>query len=204
MKLYTYGLAPNATRVLLYVRERGLDLEIVEVNMEKKEHKSDAFLAINPKGQLPALVLDDGTALSESLTICRYLEELHGPSPLLGLTPLERAVVGMWERRAELGLFIPAVEYGHYTDPSMVDDFPPSTDVAAMMLRQIEATLPLFEEQLRRDDWLAGPDYTLADITAWLGLRIARLWSVPMTLSDPILSWESRVRARPGTASWLL
>jgi glutathione S-transferase len=110
MKLYDLRTGTNTRRVRIFLAEKGVKLPIVEVDMMKGENKSPDYLAKNPMGTMPLLELDDGTQLAESVAICRYIEELHPEPPLFGATPIERALIEMWNRRMELELLIPIID----------------------------------------------------------------------------------------------
>lgn len=196
MRLYTLASAPNAIRVLMLLREKPLDIEIVELDAEAREQKTPEFLAINPLGQVPALQLDDGICIAESLPISRYLDSIsEGPS-LFGATPESRAVIEMWERRAELGLFIPAVEYGHHTQPMMAEYFTQYVDWGNSLVGTVQSCLTLLDERLAETGWLGGTDFSIADITAYAGYRVAAFWSMPLQ-SEPNLSvWLHRMSER--------
>jgi glutathione S-transferase len=100
MKLLDQPQAPNPRRVNIFLAEKGIEIPREILNIPKKEHLSDEIKALNPMQRLPILILDDGTALSESVAICRYIEELHSEPPLMGTTAMEKAVIEMWQRRA--------------------------------------------------------------------------------------------------------
>src|SRR4051794_10644735 len=104
MKLYEEGRAPNPRRLRIFLAEKGLSVPRVQIDLNKGEHKTPAFTALNPLQRTPALELDDGTVIAESIAICRYFEELHPDPPLFGVGALERARVEMWQRRLEFGL----------------------------------------------------------------------------------------------------
>ncbi len=121
MKLYDGGRAPNPRRVRIFLAEKGVEVELVPVDMGALGHKSGELTALNPLQRLPVLVLDDGTVLTETIAICRYLEELHPDPPLFGTTPLERAQVEMWQRRVEFGLLYTVATAFRHTHPAMVE-----------------------------------------------------------------------------------
>ena len=98
MMLYQIRQATNPRRVIIYLAEKDIDIPRYEVNAAANEHKSAAFLALNPAGKVPVLALDDGTALSESAAIVEYLEECHPNPPMIGTTPAQRARVRALER----------------------------------------------------------------------------------------------------------
>ena len=110
MKLYHSIGSPNSRRVRILIAEKGLDIELAPVDFGAKEQFSDAYRAINPRAVVPTLVLDDGTAIGEVPAIMRYLDEAYPKVPLLGATPKEKALITMWERRAELEGFASVME----------------------------------------------------------------------------------------------
>src|SRR5436853_7884332 len=104
MKLYDGGRAPNPRRVKVFLAEKGITVPTEQIDLGKLAHKSPAYTAINPLQRVPALELDDGTIISESIAICRYFEQLHPEPPLFGKGPQEMRVAEMWERRMEFNL----------------------------------------------------------------------------------------------------
>ena len=94
--------APNPRRVRIFAAEKGIALPMRDLSIPAREHKADEYLALNPRGQTPALQLDDGTVIAESVAICRYLEGLHPEPPLFGTTLREQALIEMWTRRVEM------------------------------------------------------------------------------------------------------
>src|SRR3977135_2531088 len=110
MKLYHSAASPNSRRVRIFLAEKGIAIPLVAVDLAKGEQHSDAYRAINPRRVVPTLVLKDGTAIGEVLAIWRYLEEVYPTPPLLGSTPKDKALVTMWERRAELEGFAAVME----------------------------------------------------------------------------------------------
>src|SRR5258706_13914060 len=102
MKFYHSASSPNSRRVRMFLAEKGMTVPSVSIDLGKGEQFSTGYRAINSRSVVPALVLEDGTAIGEVPAICRYLEEIHPEVPLLGTTPKERALVTMWERRSEV------------------------------------------------------------------------------------------------------
>ena len=107
MKLYDFELAPNAQRVRVFLAEKGLEVPTEQLNVRDDDQFVEPFTSMNPFHCVPFLELDDGKVIAESMSICRYLEELHPEPPLFGRTAEERAVIDMWLRRFELDAFIP-------------------------------------------------------------------------------------------------
>src|SRR3954451_14259816 len=106
MKLYDGGRAPNPRRVKIYLAEKGLTVPIEQVDLGQMAHKSPEFTAVNPLQRVPALQLDDGAIITESIAICRYFETLNPEPPLFGVGGKEAAIVEMWQRRVELHLLM--------------------------------------------------------------------------------------------------
>src|SRR5215475_2149064 len=119
MKLYDGGRAPNPRRTRIFLAEKGIKLPIEQVDLGHMEQKSAAYVAINPLMRVPALVLDDGTVLTESIAICRYFEALQPDPPLFGRGALEQAKVEMWNRRLELDLLLPIAQVFRHQHPAM-------------------------------------------------------------------------------------
>ena len=118
MKLYGAPKpAPNPRRVRIFLAEKGIDLPETPVNMMKREHKSPEFRAKNSMGQLPTLELDDGTTISETVAICRYLDETNPGMSMFGTTPLEKALVDQWIRRVEFTVMTPVGMYLRHAHP---------------------------------------------------------------------------------------
>ena len=109
MKFYN-SMGPNPRVVKMFMAEKGLDIELAPVDLGAKEQFSDAYRAVNPRAVVPTLVLDHGTAIGEVPAIMRYLDEAYPKVPLLGATPKEKALIAMWERRAELEGFASVME----------------------------------------------------------------------------------------------
>jgi len=127
MKLYDFGQAPNPRRVRIFLAEKGITVPIERLDIGTLQHRTEAYAAINPMQRLPALVLDDGTAIAESIAICRYFEALHPEPPLFGRGAREGALVEMWNRRAEFNLLGPVTAVFQHLHPymkPMVDQVP--------------------------------------------------------------------------------
>src|SRR5262245_27123679 len=104
MKIIEDPRAPNPRQVRIFLAEKGIKIDTEPVSLMAGEHKTEGFRRLNPFAQVPVLVLDDGGAITESVAICRYFEELHPLPALFGATPREKADVEMWNRRVEIGL----------------------------------------------------------------------------------------------------
>lgn len=199
MKLYTSPRAPNPRRVEIFLAEKGLDLETIRVEIGRKQHRTEGFAALNPLQRLPVLELDDGTMLSETTAICRYIEELHPQPPLFGADARERAIVEMWHRRVELNLFGAIAAAFRHLHPAMAElEVPQVPEWGEANKPRVEEMLRLLDRELASRPYIAGAGYTVADIAGLVAvdfLKPARL-AVPEGLAH-LREWHGRVSARP-------
>ena len=206
MKLYDFALAPSSQRVRVYLAEKGLEVPTEQVNVREGALFAEPFTSMNPFHCVPFMTLDDGPAIAESMSTCSYLEELHPEPPLFGRTPAERAVVDMWLRRFELDAFIPLLHalrnhlpnFAGRVVPGTRSDLPQSE---AMVSRGKEMAGVLFdraEPHMAQNEFVAGPDFTVADITAFFTLRMAYALEMDIGASWPAThAWFQKVSARP-------
>jgi len=203
LKLYNSNLAPNPRRVRIFLAEKGVSIPQVEVDLAKFEHKTAAFLAVNPFQLIPALELDDGVVIGESIAICRYFEELHPEPNLFGATPLERATVEMWQRRVEMNLMLPISHVFRHTHPHMAQlEDPQIADWAAVNRPRALRAMTIFDEVLRDRPFVAGGRFTVADITGLVALDFARpaRIAIPPELVN-LNRWHGALRARPSASA---
>ena len=201
MELYVDKAAPNARRVLMFVAEKKLELRVIEINVAEQENRTPEFLAINPLGQVPVLKLADGLCISETMAICRYLDEISDSPSLFGQGAEQRAIVHMWSRRVEYGLFVPAVEYGHHTHPVFRERFDQIQKFADLNRHLIEDTYALLDSQLDKTRFIAGDKFSVADIVAYCGVELARLWDIPADrLLKALCRWQQEVSDRSSAA----
>jgi glutathione S-transferase len=170
MKLYDGGRAPSPRRVRIFLAEKGISIPAEQINLGALQQRSEAYTAINPMQRVPALVLDDGTVIAESIAICRYFEALHPEPPLFGAGALDSALVEMWNRRAELHLLFPVAAIFQHLHPAMkvmVDPQVPAWGEANQP--RAFAFLEFLDGELKNRPYIAGNNYTVADITALAG-----------------------------------
>ncbi|MGL4728509.1 MAG: glutathione S-transferase family protein [Bosea sp. (in: a-proteobacteria)] len=202
MKLYDGGRAPNPRRVRIFLAEKGLSLpEIVPVNLASFEQRSPDFLKLNPAGQTPVLALEDGTAIAETMAICRYFEALHPEPALFGRTPLEQATVEMWNRRMELGLLTAVQAVFRHGHPGMAASENPQIPQWAEVNRpRVLENLAILEKQLETRPFICGEAFTVADITAGVTVDFLRAAKVHLPEDHAhIRRWHQSISARP---SW--
>jgi Glutathione S-transferase len=202
MKLYDGGRAPNPRRVSVFLAEKGIDLPRVPVDMGALGHKAPEVAALNPLMQLPVLVLDDGTVLTESVAICRYLEALHPEPPLFGTDPRDQAIVEMWNRRVEFNFFAAVAAAFRHTHPAMKDWEVPQIPAWGEANRpRALAFLDHLDGELGTRRFIAGDRYTIADITALVAVQFMK----PARIDRPthlkhFSRWLEEVSVRPGAA----
>ncbi|MES0868801.1 glutathione S-transferase [Pseudovibrio sp. SCP19] len=205
MKLYSHRQAPNPFRVTLFLAEKGVKVNIAYVDFMHGELKAEEFKAINPCQRLPVLVLDDGTAISESCAICRYIEEMNPLKPLLGQTAKERALIEMWNRRADLGLLNQVSQVFRHTNPAMAPlEQPQVKEWGEANRPKILETLAIFDAQLANNHYVAGDRYSIADITLFAAINFARVikLQVPEELGN-LRRWYAKMIERPGVQAAL-
>lgn len=203
MKLYNSAMpAPNPRRVRIFAAEKGIDLPLEEVALAKREHKSDAFREKNSLGQTPVLELDDGTTISESVSICRYLEETHPEKPLFGRNALERAQVDMWLRRVEFALMGPIGNFWRHAHPYTAKVVKQFNDFGESNRETTAAAFRWLDRELAGRDFLAGDYFSAADITALCTIDFADFAGLKMPEDAPNLrAWHARVSKRPSAAA---
>jgi len=203
MKLYDGGRAPNPRRVRIFLAEKGISIATEQVDLGKLQQRSDAYTAINPMQRVPALVLDDGTAIAESIAICRYFEALAPDPPLFGRGALDAAMVEMWNRRVEFHLFLPVSSIFQHLHPAMklmID--PQVAEWGEANKPRVMSFLQFLDGELRDRPYVAGSDFTVVDITALVAvdfMRVSKL-AVPEELAN-VRRWHQAVSARPSAAA---
>ena len=203
MKLYDSRRAPNPRRVRWFLAEKGVtDIEIVQIDLLKGEHRTPEYLAAVGLPVCPALELDDGTVITESLAICRYLESMYPEPNLFGRDPKEQAIIEMWTRRAEMLLATPlmmAVRHGHPALAALETQVP---EIAQTNRAGAEKALKLFERQLTDSPFIAADRVTIADIVAMCSLEFSRM--VQFKAPDELVHfnrWTEAMRARPAASA---
>ena len=206
MKLYDFELAPNAQRVRVFLAEKGLEVPTEQLNVRDDDQFVEPFTSMNPFHCVPFLELDDGKVIAESMSICRYLEELHPEPPLFGRTAEERAVIDMWLRRFELDAFIPMLHAVRNHVPMFAGRVVPGTrtdlpQLPVMVTRgkeMMEVFLARVEPHMAQNEFIAGPDFTIADITGYFTVRMTNALEMDLTTYYPaVTAWFAKVSQRP-------
>jgi len=194
--------APNPRRVRIFAAEKGIELPMREVSIVERAHKSPEYLAINPRGQTPALQLDDGTVIAESVAICRYLEALHPEPNLFGATPAEIGLIEMWNRRVEMIAMAPVGAVWVHTH-RFTAALPGRNAAWGEANRATAAkAFGFFDEALAGREFLAGERFTVADILLLTTVDFAAFAGCPADAAYANLAaWHARVSARPSAAA---
>lgn len=205
MKLYCFMVAPNPTKVRLYLAEKAaggcsMPVEEVEVSLIEGEQRKAEHLARNPAGTLPVLELDDGTYLTESLSIIEYLEDLYPDPPMFGADALSRARGRELERKVETGILNNVGHLVHTTKSPL--GLPANPPVADYFRARLDAQLDRFNESLSDGrPFLLGDAVSVADCTLAAALQFARFAGIDAVASHPeIARWDNAYRARPVAA----
>jgi glutathione S-transferase len=203
MKLYDGGRAPNPRRTRIFLAEKGIKLPMEQIDLGAMQHRSAAYTAVNPIQRVPALELDDGTVITESIAICRYFEELQPDPPLFGRGALEVARVEMWNRRLELHLLFPVSHVFRNSHPAMKEMEVPQVPAWAEANKpRVLEFIALLDRELVSRPFVAGDKFTVADITGLVAvdfMKPAKL-AVPDELKN-LKRWHAEVSARPSVAA---
>lgn len=209
MKFYDCATAPSPRRVRIFVAEKGLDIPKHEVNLREGEQLSDWFKAKNPTCTVPVLELEDGTCLTETMAICRYLESQYPEPPLLGRTALEQADITAWNRRVESEGLMGVAEAFRNRSPGFKDRAMTGADnvaqIPALAERgrlRAERFMQVLEQRLADTPYVSGGEYGLADITALVFVDFAAwIKLVPGDDLAALAQWHQTVSQRPGSVA---
>lgn len=205
LKLYHAPASPNSRRVRMFLAEKGVSVRLVSVDLAAGEQHGETYRAINSRSIVPTLVLEDGTAIGEVLAIWRYLDETYPATPLLGTTPKDRAVVTMWERRAELDGFAAVMEGVRNAAPRLASraiagphDY---VQIPALVERSKLRVANFYgdmDERLAEARFIAGEHFSVADITGLVTVDFAtRAFDMPISTEMHALKrWYDVVAAR--------
>ena len=182
MKLYDCEIAPNPRRARMFLAEKGIMIQRIEIDILAGENLKPDFLTINPWGLLPVLELDDGTRIDEVMAICRYIEDLHPQPCLLGRDSLERAVVTNRQRKMEFDGMIAVSEvfrnqhenFAERSLPGAAGDILPAIPALVDRGRQtLQRFFRWLETYLNGNEYIIGDTFTMADITAYCAVDFA-------------------------------
>jgi glutathione S-transferase len=210
MKLHHSASSPNSRRVRIFLAEKGLSIPLVTIDLGKGEQHSDAYRVINSRRVVPTLVLEDDTAIGEVPVICRYIEEVHPTPPLFGETAKEKALVAMWERRAELEGFASVMEAIRNSAPGLKSraiagphDYEQIPELAERSKLRVKNFFADFDDRLGEAPFVAGQRFSVADITALVTVDFAaKAINFPVPDEHRSLKrWYDVVSSRPSMAA---
>ncbi|MBL4622459.1 MAG: glutathione S-transferase family protein [Immundisolibacteraceae bacterium] len=202
MKIYQDSSAPNPRRVRIFLAEKQIEMAYEQIDLSNQQQLTEEFLAINPLGQLPVLQLDDGSYLSETMAICRYFELLQ-PSPVLfGKSPRQQAEVEMWNRRMEFQLLLNVAHCFQHGHPFFAASKSQSAEFAEISRQRALKSFDQVNTWLAARPFIAGDQFSVADITALCAIDFARVIDIRISESQPHLAdWHHRISSRPGSSA---
>ncbi len=194
--------APNPRRVRIFAAEKGISLPSKEVSIPAREHKAPDYMAKNPRGQTPALELDDGTVIAESVAICRFLEALHPDPPLFGRTPTEIGVVEMWNRRVEMIAMNPVGQVWVHTHRFTAAIPGRNAEWGETNRPRVADAFAFFDRSLADSEFLAGNTYSMADILLLTTVDFATFVGCgPSEDLRSLTRWHETVSARASASA---
>ena len=202
MKIIETRTAPNPRRVRIFLAEKGLEVPFEEVDLMAGDLRTPEFTRINPLQRVPVLILDDGTAIAETVAICRYFEEIQPEPALMGRSAREKALIEMWNRRVELGLFQSVAHVFRHLNPKMAHLEQPQVAAWGQANRpKVLENLAILDRQLADRPFVAGPGFSIADITAFVAVAFMK----PARLDLPgefrnVARWFREMADRPSAA----
>lgn len=209
MKFFDFGMAPNPRRARIFMAEKGIEgVEIIQIDLgDNRENVGEEYRSINPSCTVPALVLEDGTLISESVAICRYFEEVQPNPPLMGRDPKEKAVVEMWQRQVELQGYMPAGEAFRNYNKRFAgralagnDSYEQIPELVTRSRTRVERFFNLLNDHMESREFIAADVFSIADITAYVMVDFAGWSKMGITESQTHLKrWYESIKARPSS-----
>jgi glutathione S-transferase len=201
MLLYHDTRAPNPRRVRVFLAEKAVAYDTIDVSIAAQAHRTDEFRKKNPIALLPVLELADGKVLRESMAICRYIEELHPEPNLFGADAWERAQIEMWNRHAELELLFPIAQVFRNTHAFWIGRIKQSSEFGGIMREHLGERLDWIDRELASRPYFAGDRFTVADITAMCAIDFGKVSDIRIRAETHpnLAAWHQRVAARPSS-----
>lgn len=199
MRIIETRPAPNPRRVRIFLAEKGINVPFEETDIMAGSLKTREFAGINPMQRVPVLLLDDGTVIAESVAICRYFEELHPEPALFGRGAVGRALVEMWNRRVEQGLFTAVTHVFRHLNPKMAHlEVPQVATWGEANRPKVQEMLRLVDGVLDGNQFVAGDEYSIADITTLVAIDFMKPARLEWREGHPnVERWHAEVSARP-------
>ena len=206
MKLYTFAPAANALRVEMFLREKKLKLETISVNVREDELFKEPYNSMNPFNCIPFLELENGTIITETISICRYLDEQSNSSKLFGNDTEERAIIDMWNRRIELDGFLPLLHsvrnktsfFRGKVVPGTRTSITQSQEIVERGIEMFDILLNRIEPHLSKNKFLLGDKFTIADITSHFMFNLSNMLKIDFGQKyKNVYRWKSDLEKRP-------
>ena len=205
MKLYTFAPAANALRVEMFLREKELKLETISVNVREDELFKEPYNSMNPFNCIPFLELENGTIITETISICRYLDEQSNSSKLFGNDTEERAIIDMWNRRIELDGFLPLLHsvrnktsfFKGKVVPGTRTSITQSPEIVERGIEMFDILLNRIEPHLSKNKFLLGDKFTIADITSHFMFNLSNMLKIDFGQKyKNVYRWKSELEKR--------
>ena len=203
MKLHN-SVGPNPKVVRMFMAERGLEINLEEVDLMGGENRQEAYLKVNPAGQLPALELDNGDVITEITAICEYLDEKEGSSSLIGTSAEERGETRMWVRRIDHGVMENLANGFRYSDgAALFKDRMRLIPQAADDLKTLaQEKITWLDGLMEGKQYICGDRFSLADIVLYVFLEFGAQVGQPLNADNKnIMAWYDRVKERPSASA---
>ncbi|MFT4941394.1 MAG: glutathione S-transferase [Paraglaciecola sp.] len=198
MKIFETRTAPSPRRVRIFLSEKNIPMDYVQLDIEKGENLSPQFKAKNPVGKVPILQLDDGICISEAASICRYFEEIQPEPSLMGTNALEKAQIDMWQRQVEMYLFMQVGMCFQHTTGYFKDRMTPIKEYGVVAGKNALDFLKILDHRLSESEFIAGETFSIADITALCAIDFARVVKLKIAEEQQNLQrWYQSVSSRP-------
>lgn len=205
MIFYDCATAPSPRRARMLIAEKRITVETRQIDLRSGEHLQPAFLKINPRGTVPVLVTGEGTVLTENLGIAAYLEAAFPDQPMMGRTPDETGLIWSWTMICEQQGGMAVAEALRNASPAMRDRALPGPipyaqipELAERGRARVAAFFDLLEDRLKTRDWLAGDQFSLADLTGFVFVDFARIVKLRLPEGHAATqAWFDRIAARP-------
>ena len=210
MKLFSFAPAPNAKRLQMFLDEKKIQLEVIELNVREGEQFHEPFKTMNPFNCIPFLELDDNTIIAETISICRYLDELYPQPYLFGETHKQRALIDMWNRRLELDGFLPLLHAIRNSSPRFEGKVIPGTRnnlpqlpaIADRGLEMFKVLLDRIDPHLKSHKFIIGSMFSIADITGHYMMELSEPFKIDIENRYPnIFRWNKLIGTRGSLAN---
>ncbi len=199
MKLYSSKFAPNPRKVLIYLKEKNIsDIEIIDIDLGKLEHKTPEYKAIAPNSRVPSLQLDDGTVILETTAMCRYLECLYPEPNMFGESPIEIASIEMWYSRVSFELMMPLMHGFRHTHPHMSAMENQNEEYGLAQRKLGIKELENYDTIIQSREFIAGDRFTYADLQMVTSLQfLVRLNKLNIEDYENLNEYIIQVSSRP-------